>query len=124
MRPSVAQRERDQHRDQDGGERAGECNGDQSCDLFHVGLRLWSWSMSESFGIEPSQSIRTRGIALPCGAIGCTTIHARVARAIWPNKTAHHWAHAAGVKERMAKYWLAGHEVSDSGKLALRRAID
>lgn len=61
-----------------------------------------------------------RGSSLPLGAIGCTGIHARVARAIWPRKTAAHWAAAAGVKERMAKYWLAGHPVSADARLALK----
>jgi hypothetical protein len=53
----------------------------------------------------------------------CTGIHARAARGIWPRKTAQHWAAAAGVKERIAKYWLAGREVSDAGKLAIIREL-
>jgi hypothetical protein len=55
----------------------------------------------------------------------CTTFHAKVARVCWPKKTALHWAAAAGVKERMAKYWLAGtHPVSGDGKLAIIRELD
>lgn len=65
-----------------------------------------------------------RGSALPHGATDCTRIHERVARAIWPKKTAECWAEAAGVKPRMAKYWLAGHVVSDAGKLAIIRLLD
>jgi hypothetical protein len=54
-----------------------------------------------------------------------SAIHCTVARAIWPQKTAAHWAAAAGVQERMAKYWLAGtHRVSDGGKLAIIRLLD
>ncbi len=69
-------------------------------------------------------SIEMRGTALHSGAIDCTGIHARAARGIWPAKTAEHWAAAAGVKIRMAKYWLAGHPVSDAGKLAIIRLLD
>lgn len=51
--------------------------------------------------------------------------HAVAAVAFWPDKTAENWAAAAGVQPRMAKYWLNGsHPVSDSGKLAIRRALD
>lgn len=47
-----------------------------------------------------------------------------VARAIWPDKTAIHWAAACGVQERMARYWLAGaYSVSDSGRRAIVRFI-
>lgn len=80
--------------------------------------------MSESSGLAAAVAIGNRGNALPHGAIHCTTKLARVARALWPNKTALHWAAAAGVKERMAKYWLAGHPVSADGKLALYRELD
>jgi hypothetical protein len=79
-------------------------------------------SLQESF--SPAIASRKRGSALHLGAIHCTGIHAIAARAIWPRKTALHWALAAGVKERMAKYWLAGHEVSDAGKLAIIRELD
>lgn len=59
------------------------------------------------------------------GAIHCTGIHAAVARIVWPKKTAEHWAEAAGVKVRMAKYWLAGdYEVAPAGKLAIIRLLD
>jgi hypothetical protein len=80
--------------------------------------------MGESRTEAVTTAIQKRGIVLPLGAIHCTAIHAIVARAIWPRKTAEHWAAAAGVKQRMAKYWLSGHRVSDAGKLALRREID
>ncbi|MDP2410388.1 MAG: hypothetical protein Q8M26_08885 [Pseudolabrys sp.] len=79
-------------------------------------------SLQESFA--PAPSSRKRGTALHPGAIHCTNIHATAARAIWPRKTAQHWAAAAGVKERMAKYWLSGHDVSDAGKLAIIRELD
>lgn len=58
-------------------------------------------------------------------ATHCTGIHVRAARGMWPKKTAENWAARAGVKVRMAQYWIAGtHEVSDSGKLALIRELD
>lgn len=57
------------------------------------------------------------------GAMDCTAIPAICARAIWPRKTAENWAAAAGVKPRMAKYWLAGHEVSGNGRLAIIRLL-
>ncbi|WP_291854796.1 hypothetical protein [Bradyrhizobium sp.] len=58
------------------------------------------------------------------GALECTGIYARAARGIWPRKTAEHWAAAAGVKTRIARYWLAGaRAVSDAGKLALIREL-
>lgn len=55
----------------------------------------------------------------------CTRKFPGVARALWPKKTAAEWAAKAGVKERMAKYWLSGSKpVSDSGKLAIIRELD
>lgn len=71
-------------------------------------------------GLAPSTEIR--GNQSSDGAADCT-VHARAARGIWPRKTAEHWAEAAGVKPRIAKYWLAG-RVSDAGKLALIRLLD
>ena len=57
---------------------------------------------------------------LPNGAANCTGILPDVARLLWPRKTSAHWAAAAGVKERMAKYWLSRrYPVSDSGLLAI-----
>jgi hypothetical protein len=77
------------------------------------------WSASQG---RAQPSTEYRGTQLPAGAINCTAIH--VARALWPRKTAAHWAAAAGVKERMAKYWLAGtHQVSADGKIALAKQI-
>ena len=67
------------------------------------------------------QAMEKRGSGLPEGATECTTIFIRAARGIWPTKTAECWAAAAGVQPRMAKYWLAGHKVSDAGRLALIR---
>lgn len=58
------------------------------------------------------------------GAIHCTGIHAAVAVVIWPKKTAENWAAAAKRKPRIAKYWLAGGDVSEAGKLALIRQLD
>ena len=80
--------------------------------------------MRESCTASLVPSIGKQGIQLPRGATDCTGIHVIVARAIWPRKTAENWAAAAGVKERMAKYWLAGYEVSDAGKLAIIRQLD
>lgn len=71
-------------------------------------------------------SMQKRGNGLPHGATDCTTIptvHVRAARGIWPDKTAECWAAAAGVQPRMAKYWLAGHKISDAGRLALIRLL-
>jgi hypothetical protein len=54
----------------------------------------------------------------------CTTSkYISAARAFWPSKTAEHWAAAAGVQPRMAKYWLTG-EVSAAGKLAIIQQFD
>lgn len=78
---------------------------------------------SESIRVESSTKMgRNR---MPRSATDCTeSVHVVVARAMWPRKTAAHWAARAGVKERMAKYWLSGqHEVSDSGKLAIIREL-
>lgn len=82
--------------------------------------------MGESSGAIAYGAIGKQGNPLPRGATHCTgNFHAAVARARWPRKTAEHWAEAAGVKTRMAKYWLAGaHPVSDSGKLALIRELE
>ena len=80
--------------------------------------------MGESGQVAAAAAIGNRGIGLPRGAFHCTGIHALVARAIWPRKTAECWAAAAGVKVRMAKYWLAGRDVSDAGKLAIIRELD
>lgn len=80
--------------------------------------------MLESCTADASASTTIRGTAVHRGAMECTGIHARAARGIWPRKTAQHWAAAAGVKERIAKYWLAGREVSDAGKLAIIRELD
>ena len=47
-----------------------------------------------------------------------------VACAIWPKKTAANWAVAAGVQERMVKYWMAGtYPVSDTGRRAIVRLL-
>lgn len=79
--------------------------------------------MSESLTFSGPRSIQLQSSAVPRGATDCTARHCAVARALWPHKTAEHWAHAAGVQTRMAKYWLAGHELSGAGKLALIRAL-
>lgn len=61
---------------------------------------------------------------LDAGATDCTDgMHARVARAIWRNKTAEHWAAAARKKPRMAKYWLKSGKVSEAAKLAIIRIL-
>lgn len=82
--------------------------------------------MSAVESIDVVASMQKRGSGLPHGATDCTTIptvHVRAARGIWPDKTAECWAAAAGVQPRMAKYWLAGHKVSDAGRLALIRLL-
>jgi hypothetical protein len=67
---------------------------------------------------------KSRGNGLQSSAMDCTaTIPVRAARGIWPEKTAENWAYHAGVQPRMAKYWLAGHRVSDAGRLALIRLL-
>ena len=80
-------------------------------------------SFHESESPSRFSSSAKRGNGVHPGAIHCT-VHAAAARGIWPKKTAEHWAEAAGVKPRMAKYWLAGTPVSDAGKLALIRELD
>lgn len=80
--------------------------------------------MGESRTVALSLSTGKRGKGLHNGAMGCTTIHAAAARGMWPRKTAENWASRAGVKPRMAKYWLAGKPVSEAGKLALIRELD
>lgn len=75
---------------------------------------------SESVRERSATAIEKRGNPKSAGAIHCT-----VARAIWPDKTAEHWASRSGVKQRMAKYWLSGrHPVSAGGKLAIIRLLD
>jgi hypothetical protein len=69
-------------------------------------------------------SNQMRGNGSQPSAMDCTpTLPVRAARGIWPAKTAEHWAAAAGVEPRAAKYWLAGHKVSDAGRLALIRLL-
>jgi hypothetical protein len=80
--------------------------------------------MSESESMALARASKNGRIALRGTATGCGRIHARVARAIWPSKTAHHWAAAAGRKTRIAEYWLAGREVDEAGKLAIIRQLD
>ncbi len=80
--------------------------------------------MSLQESVSSARSTGIRGTTVPPSAPRCTTIHARAARGIWPTKTAFHWAAAAGVKERIAKYWLAGREVNEAGRLALIRLLD
>lgn len=80
--------------------------------------------MGESRTELASAAIGKRGSELHHGAIHCTGIHAAAARGMWPKKTAENWASRAGVKIRMAKYWLSGKPVSEAGKLALIRELD
>ncbi len=56
-------------------------------------------------------------------AKNCPAIHAIVARAIWPDKTAECWAAAAGKNPSIGKVWLRG-DVSGDGKLAIIRLLD
>lgn len=71
-------------------------------------------------GTAPEPEIR--GSKLPGRAKNCPTIHAAVARAIWPDKTAESWAAAAGKNPSIGKVWLRG-AVSAAGKLALVRLL-
>lgn len=79
--------------------------------------------MGAELQVVESPSLEMRGNGLPHGATDCTTIHADAARGIWKQKTAENWAAAAGVEPRIAKYWLAGRKVSDTGKLAIIRLL-
>lgn len=79
--------------------------------------------MSEAQTNFAFAAIEMHGNRVPHGAIHCTGIHVRAARGIWPRKTAENWAKEAGVKVRIVRYWIAGREVSDSGKLALIRLL-
>lgn len=80
--------------------------------------------MDASESVVAFAATAKRGNSLHPGASDCAGIHARVARVLWPRKTAAHWASRAGVKERMAKYWLAQkHPVSASGRLAIIREL-
>lgn len=79
-------------------------------------------SLQESF--SGSASTELRGNKLSRRAKNCPTIHATVARAIWPDKTAECWAAEAGKKgSSIAKVWLRG-QVSAEAKLALIRLLD
>lgn len=68
-------------------------------------------------------STEMRGNGLSSRAKNYPTIHATVARAIWPDKTAECWAAAAGKGASVGKVWLRG-EVSGDGKLAIIRLLD
>jgi len=68
----------------------------------------------------PTKSTETGRKFLPDTEV----IFCRVARAIWPRKTAACLAAAAGVTERTATNWLAGvHEPSAAALVALINAI-
>lgn len=75
----------------------------------------------ESTSLAPSMEMR--GSPLPRRAKNSPTIHAVVARAIWPDKTAECWAAEAGMGPSIGKLWLRGN-VSAEGKLALIRLLD
>ena len=68
-----------------------------------------------------------RNFAVASNEMRCNGLHdtipVRAARGIWPEKTAENWAAAAQVQPRAVKYWLAGHKVSDAGRLALIRLL-
>lgn len=71
---------------------------------------------------ELAPSVEKRGNNFPARGKIYPTIHAVVARAIWPDKTAECWAAAAGKKPDVGKVWLRG-EVSGDAKLALIRLL-
>jgi len=77
--------------------------------------------MLEGFRAVPQQATENGRNRLPISAIHCTKKYADAAKRLWPRKTAAEWALRAGVKERMAKYWLAGRAVSGEGKIAIAR---
>lgn len=61
-------------------------------------------------GVVMSESVQ--GGTRPSSERTCTGLHsknfARVAKLLWPRKTAAELAFRAGVSERAAKYWLSG----------------
>ncbi len=79
--------------------------------------------MSLQESVSPPLSPEMRGNKLSDRAKNCPTIHAVVARAIWPDKTAENWAAAAGCEPGVGKVWLRG-RVSGDAKLALIRLLD
>ena len=79
--------------------------------------------MAESCTASLVPSIEMRGSPLPRRSKISPTIHAVVARAIWPDKTAENWAAAAGKEPSVGKVWLRG-QVSGDAKLALIRLLD
>jgi hypothetical protein len=77
--------------------------------------------MLEGFREVPERSTEKRRNRLPSVQPIAPKKHADAARRLWPDKTAAEWAARSGVKERMAKYWLAGRPVSGDGKIAIAR---
>jgi hypothetical protein len=64
-----------------------------------------------------------KSAAKNCG----TNRYADAAIGLWPEKTALHWAAAAGKSKRAAEYWLAAQsprDVGPEGQLAIRRELD
>lgn len=78
--------------------------------------------IAESAPLDVSPTTKYRR-TIAHGAARTCSVHAAIARAIWPHKTAEHWAAAAGVKPRLAAYWLAGKKARAAGALALIRQI-
>jgi hypothetical protein len=60
--------------------------------------------MAESLGDGTASSSSKKGTVVPGGSPN----FGRVARLLWPRKTAAELAYRCGVSERAAKYWLAG----------------
>lgn len=79
--------------------------------------------MSLQESVSPPLSPEMHGKKLPGRGKISPTIHAVVARAIWPDKTAENWAAAAGKEPDAGKVWLRGN-VSGDAKLALIRLLD
>lgn len=68
--------------------------------------------LRESQTIGRLDTISNGGIFPPPGAISCTKFK-RVARALWPRKTAEHLAARTRTSVRTAKYRLAGaHDIT------------
>ncbi len=79
--------------------------------------------MSLQESVSGSASTQNRGNKIPHRGKISPTIHAVVARAIWPDKTAESWAAEAGKGPDAGKVWLRG-DVSAEAKLALIRLLD
>lgn len=82
--------------------------------------------MSEQLVVADKFSTEIERNGLHHGATDCTDpsqVARASARGIWKSKTAEHWAAAAGREPRVAKYWLAGGDVPEAGRLAIIKLL-